>query len=55
MKRIAEMVECSHGAVTEELHFYDRTSSDMFGLMVYLWVSQKHHNSEFNKGPMKTY
>lgn len=30
MKRIAEMVECSHGTVTKVLHFHDRTSSDMF-------------------------
>lgn len=38
-KRIAGMVERSHGAVTKVLHFHDRTSSDMFSLMVYLWVS----------------
>lgn len=54
MKRIAEMVECSHGAGTEELHFCDRTSSDMFGWMVYLRLFQKYHIPEFNKGPRKT-
>lgn len=39
-KRIAGMVERSHGAVTKVLHFHDRTSSDMFRLMAYLLVSQ---------------
>lgn len=38
-KRIAGMVERSHGTVTKVLHFHDRTSSDMFSLMFYLCVS----------------
>lgn len=38
-KRIAGMVERSQSTVTKVLHFHDRTSSDMFSLMVYLWVS----------------
>jgi len=39
-RRIAGTVERSHSAVTKVLHFHDRTSSDMFSLMVYLWISQ---------------
>lgn len=40
LKRIAGMVERSHGAVTKALHFHQGTSSDVFSLMVYLWFSQ---------------
>lgn len=49
------MVERSHGAVTKVLNFHDRTSSDMFSLMVYLWVSSISPSLHYTVDPNITF